>query len=300
VTCAWGLARVFAAAAEVARTTSNKRVDITLFASLLKVKNLSWHQVALLLSLGALGPFVSGIVFLACLLPRRERQQTRAPAKLQPAPATSSASTMGLCVSKEAPAATDTAATKYRHEGDDYALFFPDPAMPCNRYLAGQECRRYASGACEYAHKETSLVRLLRLLNGARSTLDVCVFTITANEIRDALLDAHRRGVRVRIISDDEQMWSQGSDVRDLMRAGIPTKTDSSECHMHHKVAIIDGAKVLTGSFNWTRQAVIGNQENICVMHSPAIVAQYQVTRACSQDQVRVAAAPPASQTRLP
>lgn len=143
-------------------------------------------------------------------------------------------------------------------------------------------------------------MRLLRLLNGARSTLDVCVFTITANEIRDALLDAHRRGVRVRIISDDEQMWSQGSDVRDLMRAGIPTKTDSSECHMHHKVAIIDGAKVLTGSFNWTRQAVIGNQENICVMHSPAIVAQYQVTRACSQDQVRVAAAPPASQTRLP
>lgn len=37
--------------------------------------------------------------------------------------------------------------------------------------LQGKECRRYASGACEYAHKETALIKLLRLLESAKSTL---------------------------------------------------------------------------------------------------------------------------------
>jgi cardiolipin hydrolase len=33
--------------------------------------------------------------------------------------------------------------------------------------------------------------------------------------------------------------------------------------HMHHKFAIIDKIVLLTGSFNWTAQAVNGNQENL-------------------------------------
>lgn len=47
--------------------------------------------------------------------------------------------------------------------------------------------------------------RLLQLLRGAQRTLDVCVFTITCDEIADALMQAHKRGVRVRVISDNDQ-----------------------------------------------------------------------------------------------
>jgi cardiolipin hydrolase len=48
--------------------------------------------------------------------------------------------------------------------------------------------------------------RLLQFLGSARTSLDVCVFTITCDEIAGALLEAHKRGVRVRIISDNEQV----------------------------------------------------------------------------------------------
>ena len=48
--------------------------------------------------------------------------------------------------------------------------------------------------------------RLLSVLRSAQRTLDVCVFTITCDEIADALLQAHQRGVRVRIISDNDQV----------------------------------------------------------------------------------------------
>ena len=34
---------------------------------------------------------------------------------------------------------------------------------------------------------------------------------------------------------------------------------------MHHKFAIVDGATLINGSFNWTRQAVLGNQENVVI-----------------------------------
>lgn len=44
------------------------------------------------------------------------------------------------------------------------------------------------------------------MLRSAQRTLDVCVFTITCDEIADALIQAHQRGVRVRVISDNDQV----------------------------------------------------------------------------------------------
>jgi phosphatidylserine/phosphatidylglycerophosphate/cardiolipin synthase-like enzyme len=48
--------------------------------------------------------------------------------------------------------------------------------------------------------------RMLDLLYGARSTLDICVFNITCNELAEAVIAAHRRGVRVRVITDNDQV----------------------------------------------------------------------------------------------
>jgi hypothetical protein len=60
------------------------------------------------------------------------------------------------------------------------AIFFPDEAMPCRNYSSARGCRR---SNCSYAHGRTSLMELLDEIGKARSTLDICVFTITCNEI---------------------------------------------------------------------------------------------------------------------
>jgi len=114
-----------------------------------------------------------------------------------------------------------------------------------------------------------------RLLADAGKTADICVFTITDDRLADAILDAHRRGVAVRIITDDAKAEDLGSDVERFDRSGIPTRVDRSPFHMHHKFAILDGERMLTGSYNWTRGASRDNEENLIVTNDPRFLAPF-------------------------
>ncbi|MBH24570.1 MAG: endonuclease [Myxococcales bacterium] len=122
---------------------------------------------------------------------------------------------------------------------------------------------------------EFGLNRLVQYIAGARSSLDICVFTITHNTLRDAILDAHKRGVAVRIISDDDKAHDRGSDVIDLARAGVPVRIDKTDVHMHHKFAIVDAQLLINGSFNWTRSASAVNYENVQITNGVALLKQF-------------------------
>jgi phosphatidylserine/phosphatidylglycerophosphate/cardiolipin synthase-like enzyme len=69
------------------------------------------------------------------------------------------------------------------------------------------------------------------------------------------------------------QSVTQGSDIKELTAAGVSVVMDKDGFHMHHKFCILDSRMVLNGSFNWTRQAVLSNQENILVLDHPQLVS---------------------------
>lgn len=143
-------------------------------------------------------------------------------------------------------------------------LFFPDSGMPCKKFHSGEGCTRKN---CKSIHDQgSSLLTFLSYINAAKKTMDICVFTITCDEIADAVLAAHERGVKVRVITDDGQAKGKGSDIQTFIDAGIPVRDDHSYTYMHHKFCVIDKTVLLNGSFNWSRQAVVGNAEN-CVVH---------------------------------
>ena len=103
---------------------------------------------------------------------------------------------------------------------------------------------------------EKNVDKLVQYLSKATKSLKVCVFNITNDRLANALNDAHKRGVNVRIISDDECKNNQGSDVYWLAEQGIPVRTDDNVMnHMHNKFAVVDDTFLITGSFNWTVQA---------------------------------------------
>ncbi len=109
------------------------------------------------------------------------------------------------------------------------------------------------------------LASIVRLLRWCKTSADICVFTITDNRVSRAIVECAERGVAVRVISDNDKSGDTGSDVVDLDKRGIDVRLDRSSHHMHHKFAVFDNAKALTGSYNWTRSAATSNRENILV-----------------------------------
>lgn len=112
-------------------------------------------------------------------------------------------------------------------------------------------------------------------LRSAKKTLDICVFTISDNDISAEIKGAHQRGVKTRIITDNDKSLDVGSDIMLLANLGIEVKVDMTENHMHHKFSIADAGELITGSFNWTKSAEAYNQENIISIIEPATIKEY-------------------------
>jgi cardiolipin hydrolase len=130
----------------------------------------------------------------------------------------------------------------------------PDMSLDSAYFSPGEEC----------------LQRIIRRFQFVKNTADLCVFTITDDRISRVILEAHRRGVKMRIISDAGKAGDLGSDLAEFRNEGIAVKlvrvmsTDlRSEGHMHHKFAIFDGLRMINGSYNWTRGAANVNYENL-------------------------------------
>jgi cardiolipin hydrolase len=118
--------------------------------------------------------------------------------------------------------------------------------------------------------------RICSLLDEARQRADLCVFTITDNRITRSILRAHHRGVRLRVLTDDDKAHDLGSDIELLAEQGVEVAIDDSPAHMHHKFALFDRELLLTGSFNWTRSASAENHENVLVTGDPRFVRPFQ------------------------
>ncbi len=118
--------------------------------------------------------------------------------------------------------------------------------------------------------------KIIRLFQEARKQVDVCVFTITDDRIRRAIEDAHQRRVRIRILSDNDKSADLGSDIDYLERQGVAVRVDRSEFHMHHKFALFDNRRLVTGSYNWTRSAAENNEENFVVTGDPSLLRAFR------------------------
>lgn len=117
---------------------------------------------------------------------------------------------------------------------------------------------------------------VVRVLNAAQTQILVQAYSFTSVPIVKALLDAHKRGVHVEAVLDKSNATGKYSGATALSNAGIPTLIDAQHAIAHNKVMVIDGATVVTGSFNFTKAAEMSNAENLLVItEAPDIVQAY-------------------------
>lgn len=112
-------------------------------------------------------------------------------------------------------------------------------------------------------------------LSQAKATIDICVYTISDEKLAKCLIAMHKKGIKVRIITDNHKMHDAGSQIKAMAREGISVKIDNSKYHMHNKFGIIDGRISFTGSYNWTYTAQQYNQENLIITTNYTIVHKF-------------------------
>jgi len=124
------------------------------------------------------------------------------------------------------------------------------------------------NGGCEEA--------VLAWIGRANESIHVLIFSFTLDSVGDALLDAYGRGVEVKVVFEKGQI-SQYSEYQRLADASVSVRNDTNPDYMHDKVMIVDGAFVLTGSFNWSANAQENNNENLIVLEGEDIASAYEV-----------------------
>ncbi|XP_017923122.2 LOW QUALITY PROTEIN: mitochondrial cardiolipin hydrolase [Manacus vitellinus] len=134
------------------------------------------------------------------------------------------------------------------------------PPMPC---------------PCPLPRAETSLSRLVRRLLSARRSLDLCIFAFSCPQLARAVSCCTAARVRVRLVTDAQYMGLHGSQIGRLRHAGIQVRHDQHSGFMHHKFAIVDRRMLITGSLNWTTQAIQSNRENVLVVDDAACVKPF-------------------------
>jgi phosphatidylserine/phosphatidylglycerophosphate/cardiolipin synthase-like enzyme len=118
---------------------------------------------------------------------------------------------------------------------------------------------------------------LLGAIRETRQRIDVAVFHITSAELARALASAKERGVRVRILTDQDKARMDGPAMRIFRAAGLSVRALGvhEQSLMHHKFAIFDDRLVATGSYNWTQSAERANYENLILLDDPKVVARF-------------------------
>jgi len=119
---------------------------------------------------------------------------------------------------------------------------------------------------------------ILKELGSATSTVDLAIHEITSLEMAQALAKARQRGVKVRVIADSKQANIRTSKITYLIQQGILVKVlgGKEKGVMNHRFVILDGDRVLTGSFDWSEASLKWNYENILIIHESEAVAAYQ------------------------
>lgn len=118
---------------------------------------------------------------------------------------------------------------------------------------------------------------LVAALDGARFTIDAAVFEMNSQPVTDALIRAHERGVRVRVVTDGEYGLERPDATFDQIElAGIALQSDQARSGlMHNKFFVIDQVYVWTGSTNVTHNGFYNNNNNSMLLRSSRLAANF-------------------------
>lgn len=115
---------------------------------------------------------------------------------------------------------------------------------------------------------------IVEVLGQAKREIWVAAFVLTDDLILESLAKARARGVQVRVVIETRNLTN--SEVAPLRQAKIDVRKDGNPYTMHHKIIVVDGEWVITGSYNFTNSGFARNNENLLILRDGALAQRYQ------------------------
>jgi mitochondrial cardiolipin hydrolase len=110
-----------------------------------------------------------------------------------------------------------------------------------------------------------------------KTRLSLALYGFDNSELAEELIKLAKKDITVRLKVDANR--SAGKKITALMErlraAGVQVQTVAPSGRNHNKFAVIDGAKVVTGSYNWTVKSE-NNWENILLLDCPELAQSYE------------------------
>lgn len=118
---------------------------------------------------------------------------------------------------------------------------------------------------------------VINFIDSAEASLDIAAFIFTSGDIAKSLLNAKKRGVKIRIILDYKQKQNRDPVLLFIKEEGFNLKFVKGDIggFMHHTFAIRDNNAVITGSYNWTDHSSKYNYENVVLVDETTVVGRY-------------------------
>ena len=111
-------------------------------------------------------------------------------------------------------------------------------------------------------------------IDDAKKSIRLAIYGFSNDRIRDAILNAHKRGVDTKVVTDDKR--ANNENILLLKSAGIDVVDDQNPyALMHHKFLVIDENVVWSGSANYSYYAFYKNNENLVKFTSSKIAKVY-------------------------
>jgi len=127
---------------------------------------------------------------------------------------------------------------------------------------------------------QSAAARIEQLIRNSSRSVDAALYRFNNPRLAEALMDAARRRVTLRLVLDRNK-YEESRSTREIFSGGtMPFRLSCGRqgpgSKMHHKFVILDGRAVLTGSYNWTLESEEQNYENLLIVREAEQVAVYQ------------------------
>ena len=141
----------------------------------------------------------------------------------------------------------------------------------------------------DFLNNKDYFKRVNRLFKEAKESIYIVMFIMhpskkkrsKINILMKSLVEARRRGVRVKVIldksrsDDDFEARANEKAYQKLEKDGIEVEYDYPKIKTHDKLVVVDGKYTVIGAHNWTESAMTKQNESSVLIKSEAIAKDY-------------------------